>query len=119
ADLSNLHHVLEALKETSLPADSAVWDKAILFVQRTQNRRESNDQSWAASDGGFIYMPGMSFAGGTQSYGSMTYAGLLSYSYANLKKADPRVQSAYQWIRDHYTVDENPGLGKVTLYYYY
>lgn len=119
ADLSNLHQVLEALKETSLPADHPLWNKAIQFVQRVQNRRESNDQSWSANDGGFIYTPGMSFAGGTQSYGSMSYAGLLSYTYANLKKTDPRVEAAYKWIRDHYSVDENPGLGKTTLYYYY
>jgi squalene-hopene/tetraprenyl-beta-curcumene cyclase len=119
ADLSNLHHVLEALKQTALSESNPVWNKAITFIQRTQNRRESNDQSWAASDGGFVYMPGMSFAGGTKSYGSMTYAGLLSYSYANLKKGDPRVEAAYKWIRDNYTVDENPGLGKTTLYYYY
>jgi squalene-hopene/tetraprenyl-beta-curcumene cyclase len=119
ADLSNLHHVLEALKETSLPNESPVWDKAIKFIQRTQNRKASNDQGWAADDGGFIYMPGMSFSGGTKSYGSMTYAGLLSYSYANLKKTDQRVGDAYKWIRTNYTVDENPGLGKTTLYYYY
>ena len=119
ADLSNLHHVLEALKQTSLSESSPVWNKAIQFIQRTQNRKESNDQSWAGSDGGFIYMPGMSFAGETKSYGSMSYAGLLSYSYANLKKGDSRVDAAYKWIRDHYTVDENPGLGKTTLYYYY
>lgn len=119
ADLSNLHMVLEALKETSLPSDSALWDKAIVFIQRTQNRKATNDQSWSSDDGGFIYMPGMSFAGGTQSYGSMTYAGLLSYSYSNVKKTDPRVQDAYKWIKQHYTVDENPGLGDTTLYYYY
>ena len=119
ADLSNLHHVLEALKETSLPKDSPLWDKAIQFIQRTQNRKASNDQSWSGDDGGFIYMPGMSFSGGTKSYGSMTYAGLLSYSYANLQKTDMRVQDAYRWIRTNYTVDENPGLGKTTLYYYY
>ena len=64
-------------------------------------------------------MPGMSFAGGTRSYGSMTYAGLLSYSYANLRKTDDRVQAAQKWIRENYTVDENPGLGDTTLYYYY
>src|SRR5436853_604968 len=61
ADLSNLHHVLEALKETSLPKESPLWDKAIQFIQRTQNRKASNDQSWSGDDGGFIYMPGMSF----------------------------------------------------------
>ena len=119
ADLSNLHMVLEALKDTSLPSQSPLWDKAMQFVQRTQNRKGSNDQSWSSDDGGFIYMPGMSFAGGTQSYGSMTYAGLLSYTYGNVKASDSRVQDALKWIKQHYTVEENPGLGDTTLYYYY
>jgi squalene-hopene/tetraprenyl-beta-curcumene cyclase len=119
ADLSNLHHVLEALKETGLPAENAVWEKAIKFVDRTQNHKATNDQTWSTNDGGFIYMPGMSFSGGTQSYGSMTYAGLLSFSYANVKKTDARVADAYKWLTQHYTVDENPGMGKTTLYYYY
>lgn len=119
ADLSNLHHVLEALRETSLPKDSPLWDKAIQFIQRTQNRKTSNDQAWSGTDGGFVYMPGMSFAGETKSYGSMTYAGLLSYNYSYLQKTDARVRDAYKWISTNYTVDENPGLGKTTLYYYY
>lgn len=119
ADLSNLHHVLEALKETDLPANSPLWDKASKFIQRTQNRKASNDQTWSANDGGFVYMPGMSFAGETKSYGSMTYAGMLSYSYSNLSKTDARVQDAYKWLGAHYTLEENPGLGKTTLYYYY
>jgi len=29
-----------------------------VFVNRfAENRSESNDQSWAANDGGFVYMP--------------------------------------------------------------
>lgn len=119
ADLSNLHHVLEALKETDLPDNSNVWDKALTFIQRTQNRKASNDIGSPSDDGGFMYMPGMSFAGGATSYGSMTYAGLLSYNYSNLKKNDERVVSAHKWISTNYTLDENPGLGKTTLYYYY
>ena len=119
ADLSNLHHVLEALRETDLPKNNPLWDKAMQFVQRTQNRKASNDQSWSGTDGGFVYMPGMSFAGETKSYGSMTYSGLLSYSYSNVTKTDARVQAAHNWITSHYTLDENPGLGKTTLYYYY
>ncbi len=119
ADLSNLHHVLEALRETDLPQNNPLWSKAIQFIQRTQNRKASNDQPASGDDGGFAYMPGMSFAGGTKSYGSMTYAGLLSYSYSYLQETDNRVQDAYKWIRTNYTVDENPGLGKTTLYYYY
>ena len=57
--------------------------------------------------------------GTTQSYGSVTYAGLLSYTWANVKKNDRRVQAAFKWIRDNYTVDENPGIGQKTVYYYY
>ena len=61
----------------------------------------------------------MSQAGETTSYGAATYAGLLSYSWANVKKDDARVQSALKWIRSHYTVDQNPGIGQKTVYYYY
>ncbi len=54
-----------------------------------------------------------------KSYGSATYAGVLSYTWANVKKTDPRVQAVLKWVRDNYTVDENPGLGQKTVYYYY
>ena len=54
-----------------------------------------------------------------RSYGSASYAGLLSYIYADLKKEDPRVAAAYQWLQVNYTLDENPGMGKQGLYYYY
>ena len=49
----------------------------------------------------------------------MTYAGMLSFIYAQLEKEDPRVQAAYDWITRHYTLDENPGLGMQGLYYNY
>ena len=32
---------------------------------------------------------------------------------------DPRVQAAHEWIRKHYTLEENPELGRQGLYYYY
>ena len=31
----------------------------------------------------------------------------------------PRVQAVLKWVRDNYTVDENPGMGQKTVYYYY
>lgn len=118
-DLSNLGFALEALKDSDLPANHPVWEKAIQFIERCQNRSESNDQAWADNDGGFAYYPGFSFAGKTESYGSMTYAGLLSFVYANLDKKDPRVQAALGWIKKNYTLEENPGLKLQGLYYYY
>jgi len=120
ADLPNLEYALEALKASGLSESDPVWQKAIQFLQRTQNRTESNDQSYSLNDGGFTYGPGMGWQDtGQNSYGSMTYTGVLSFSYANLKKGDPRVESAMNWVRQHYTLDENPGVGQKAVYYYY
>jgi squalene-hopene/tetraprenyl-beta-curcumene cyclase len=49
----------------------------------------------------------------------MTYAGLKSFLHAGVSKDDPRVQSAVKWIRAHYTLEENLGMGQAGLYYYY
>lgn len=120
-DLSNAYMALEGLRASAMDPDDPVWEKALLFVSRSQNRSESNDQEWAANDGGFTYMPGYSPHKGTDSYGGMTAAGLLSLLFAGTEKDDPRVQAAYDWIRGNYTLEENPGAtdGVQGLYYYY
>jgi squalene-hopene/tetraprenyl-beta-curcumene cyclase len=121
ADIISLEYALRAMKEAELPANDAAWEKAIKFLQRTQNNSETNDQGWASNDGGFVYYPGFTYHsdGGTKSYGSATYAGVISYAWANVKKEDARVQAVLKWVRDNYTVDENPGMGQKTVYYYY
>lgn len=127
-DISNTQLAMEALSEAGLPKDHPFFEKAVKFLERCQNRSESNDQPWAGTDGGFVYYPGKSYAGeydrpdgskGLRSYGSMSYAGLKSYIHAGLAADDPRVKSAYDWITQNYTVDENPGTGGQGLYYYY
>ncbi|MFB3077668.1 MAG: prenyltransferase/squalene oxidase repeat-containing protein, partial [Lysobacterales bacterium] len=120
-DLSNAYMALEGLRASAVDDDDPVWEKALLFVSRSQNRSESNDQEWAANDGGFTYMPGFSPNGGTSSYGGMTAAGLLSLLFAGVDKDDPRIQAAYDWIRANYTLEHNPGSdgGVQGLYYYY
>jgi len=143
-DLSNLQWALEALRfSESLevePSEKAAgpdgtpvelvptvpkppsglhWAKAIKFLERCQNWKETNDQPWAGTDGGFIYLPGESKAEGTRSYASMTYAGLKSFIYAKVDKSDRRVQAAVNWIRQNYTLDENPPIGPQGLYYNY
>jgi squalene-hopene/tetraprenyl-beta-curcumene cyclase len=121
ADIISLEYALRALHEAELPENDDAWRKAMAFLQRTQNNSETNDQTWAANDGGFVYYPGFTYHtdGGTLSYGSVSYAGVLSYTWANLKKEDERVQAVSKWIRANYTVDENPGMGQKTVYYYY
>ncbi len=120
-DLSNAYMALEGLQASATDPEDPVWEKALLFVSRSQNRSESNDQEWAANDGGFTYMPGFSPNGGTASYGGMTAAGLLSLLFAGVDKEDPRIQAAYNWIQANYTLEHNPGAegGVQGLYYYY
>lgn len=54
-----------------------------------------------------------------RSYGSMSYAGLQSLIYAQVKKDDPRVKAVISWLSRNFTVAENPGMGPQGLYYYY
>ncbi|RYD78752.1 MAG: cycloartenol synthase [Verrucomicrobiaceae bacterium] len=140
ADLDNTVFSLEALhlarnaaKTKEQPsARDLDWNAAIEFVSRCQNLTATNKQPWASDDpenkGGFVYTPEDKSSDGKtspdegksmRSYGSITYAGLLSFIYADLKKDDQRVQAALDWLAKHYTLEENPGQGKQGLYYYY
>ena len=129
-DLSNTQFLLEALYKSGLSADDPAYQKAITFVSRCQNLDSKYNNTPFASrinDGGFYYtsaaggtsQAGKTASGGLRSYGSMTYAGLKSFIYAGFSKDDPRVLAAMQWIQQHYTFDENPGLGKQGMFYYY
>jgi len=98
------------------------WKKALVFLARCQNVKAVNDMPYAKDNGGFIYETGTYKEGRSHSYGSMTYAGVKSLLYARVAKDDIRVKRAVEWIRDHYTLDENPGFaegGQTALYYYY
>ena len=122
-DMSNVYLAIEGMKATSTDPKDPVWQKALAFVNRSQNRSESNDQKWAGNDGGFIYMPGWNpgeFENGTGSYGGMTAAGLLSLLFAGVDKSDPRVQAAYKWMTTNYTLELNPGTTKKHgIFYFY
>ena len=129
-DLSNTQFLLEALKTAGVKADDPAMQKALTFVSRCQNlETEHNNTRFAAKidDGGFYYTPaaggtsqaGVDANGGLRSYASMTYAGLKSMIYAGVKKDDPRVKAALTWITRHYSLRDNPGMGKQGLYYYY
>jgi squalene-hopene/tetraprenyl-beta-curcumene cyclase len=129
-DLSNTQFFLDALLAAGVSRDDPAVKRALVFVSRCQNlETEHNTTPFAAKvgDGGFYYTPaagGTSQAGptpngGLRSYASMTYAGLKSMIHAGLTPDDPRVTAATTWIRQFYTLDENPGLGAQGLFYYY
>ena len=49
----------------------------------------------------------------------MSYAGLLSFLYAEVDAKDPRVVAAKEWLERNYNIKENPNMGAQGLYYYY
>lgn len=143
SDLSNTHLAMEALYWSRQAlgdrpgGDGGVtlnWDAAIEFVSRCQNLEATNDQPYVKETpenrGGFVYFPGDSKAGedpvegepekiALRSYGSMSYAGLLSFIYAEMDVNDQRVGAVRDWLGRNYSVDENPGMEAQGLFYYY
>jgi squalene-hopene/tetraprenyl-beta-curcumene cyclase len=100
------------------------WEAAKRFLDRVQNKPAAGSNE----AGGFFYRPDESKAGTVtneqgvvvfRSFGSMTYAGLLSLIYADVSKTDPRVKSAFDWSVRHWSLDENPGMGEQGLFYFY
>ncbi len=129
-DLSNTTFLLDALEALDTPEDDEAVQRALVFVSRCQNLPSKYNETKFPElnpDGGFYYtiaQGGSSQAGalpngGLRSYGSMTYAGLKSMLYAGVGKDDPRVKAAVEWLQQHYSLDENPGMGDSGLYYYF
>jgi squalene-hopene/tetraprenyl-beta-curcumene cyclase len=126
-DLSNVQFALEALAASGLEKGDEAYKRALVFLQRCQNRSESNDVHMAdtdgetivsGDDGGAAYAPGTSKAGFVElgdgrkvarSYGSMSYALLKGYVLCGLPKDDPRMRACWEWLRKNYTLDVNPG----------
>ena len=140
SDLSNTYLAIEALALSKKVIEDSNfgeqpdldWGAAVKFLSRCQNLEETNDREWASNDpknrGGFTYSPFASKAGdektpegrtALRSYGSMSYAGLLSLIYAKVSADDPRVVAVKEWLGKNYTLTENPGMGPQGVYYYY
>jgi squalene-hopene/tetraprenyl-beta-curcumene cyclase len=147
SDMSNTVLAIEAIRRSEFldkdrgkggviynrAAQKPNWNAVIKFLQKCHHDKRVNKQSWVMSGekdkdtGSFIYKPGDSKVKETlpdgrvalRGYASMTYAGLLSYIYAKLKKDDFRVQSTVRWLKNNFSLKENPGLDQQGLYYYY
>lgn len=129
-DLSNTSFLADALQELGNGPEDPAVQRMLVFVSRCQNLETEHNQSKFPTlnpDGGFYYtiaaggssQAGNTPNGGLRSYGSMTYAGLKSMIFAGVDRNDPRVKAAVEWARQHYTLDENPGIGDAGLYYYF
>jgi squalene-hopene/tetraprenyl-beta-curcumene cyclase len=145
-DLSNTQIMLQGLYDSGIDCDDPAFQRALVFISRCQGTASNTEfADKIVPDGGFIYATSVdkdqigvpeSFAGEEtiddpatgqpvnrlRTYGSMTYAGLKSYVYANLDRDDPRVVDAVQWVRNNYTLEHNPGMPEPLKhhgYYYY
>ncbi len=146
SDLSNTQYALASLRAAGIPETDPVFQRALKFLTRTQNRKENETAGepteWKdpesgtvlrrGNDGGAAYRPGDSKAGfeklpdgsgRVRSYGSMTYALLRCYHLAGLTAEDGRVQAATRWISENWDLGRNPGMPDEQalegLYYYY
>ncbi len=141
-DLMNTHFVIESMRRSQAYEDKRPsgqkradinWAQALKFAESLHNGPKTGENA-----GGFFYNPTDAKAGvektseGTpdskaevgekiimRSYGSITYAGLLSLIYCDVDKTDPRVQSTLDWASKHWTLEENPGMGDQGLYFFY
>jgi len=148
-DLSNTATMIAGLRDSGLDCKDPAYLRAMAFVTSLQGAKANTrygDQ--IVPDGGFIYATSenkdaigklQSYAvpdtttdafgkSRLRTYGSMTYAGFMSYLYAQLDREDPRVLDALNWIKRNYTLDHNPGMGDIESteqderfqgYYYY
>jgi len=137
ADLSSTLLVMEAMTLTRGVEDVREGERvemdreaAAAYISSLQHRKESNDAGWVMEDeanrGGFAYhVPNKSADKLSRrevrrlaTYGSMTYAGILSLLYADVDRGDPRVRSALDWASKHWTLEENPGKGDAGYFYF-
>ena len=109
------------------------WKALEHFLASCQNLPERSNNpnlsNYPEDRGGFIYHPGESKAGevvdeetkraALRSYGSITYAGMMSFAYARIGKNDDRVSAVIEWLGKNYTLNENPGMGQEGIYYYF
>ena len=133
-DNNNGSFSIEALKAMGLKEDSPAWKNAVKFIKRSQDNAETNDGPAIGKEGdnggGFYYAPGVGDDFGMtvskrtgkkvpKPYGNMTYRCVMMLIYAKVDKSDSSMQAAYKWIKNNYSVTENPGGEGTKGYFYY
>lgn len=126
-DLNNTFYALDAMRLTqSVEEGRAAGEKHVDVDWEAAKKYILSMQETEGEDaGGFVYTREVPRARGAgevpklRSYGSMTYAGLLSMLHCQLTKADPKVRSTMDYLGKHWSLEENPGQGNQGLYFYY
>ena len=129
ADLSNTSYAMSAMAKTASLEEFRTggkrvdidWEQALAFVERLMEKNgpeaggaaynERTPQAGTATNAqGKVHL---------RTYGSMTYAAVLSMCSARLDRGDPRVRQSLDYLTRFWSVDENPGMGSQGLYYFY
>ena len=129
ADLSNTAYAMSAMAKTASLEEFRTggkrvdidWEQALAFVERLMEKdgpeaegaayNERTPQAGTATNAqGKVHL---------RTYGSMTYAAVLSMCSARLDRGDPRVRQSLDYLTRFWSVDENPGMGSQGLYYFY
>ncbi len=129
ADLSNTSYAMSAMAKTASLEEFRTtgkrvdldWEQALAFVENLM-KREGPDAGGAAYNERTPQAGTETNRAGKvqlRAYGSMTYAAVLSMCSARLDRGDPRVRQAFEYLSKYWSVDENPGMGRQGLYYFY
>ncbi len=128
ADLSNTSYALDAMRRTESLEEyrpggrvDVDWNRAVAFVDNLM-KKEGPDAGGAAYNDRTPQGGTSTNAQGRvqlRAYGSMTYAAVLSMCHAKLERGDPRVRQSLEYCSKNWSVDENPGMGRQGLYYFY
>ena len=134
SDGSNTIMALSALHESG-SVDAKTVAGVRRFLNATINDSEFNPAPWVNDGKGFIYGIGEGDRKGLGeskvyaklpdgrevplAYGLMSYAGLTSFIYAEVDRSDPRVKSAFEWVKNNYNLERNVNLKHDGLMYYY
>ncbi len=129
ADMSNTSYAMDAMRRTERLEEHRSggkrvdldWNKALAFVDGLM-QREGPDAGGAAYNDRTPQAGTETNAAGRvqlRAYGSMTYAAVLSMCHAKLDRGDPRVRQSLEYCERHWSVEENPGMGRQGLYYFY
>lgn len=135
-DLHNTSVAVAALRASGVPASDPRLQLALRFAESCQNRSPAVrapggiddppriERPWVNGDGGGVYSPTESKAGGDwnpaappsaqpprlTSYASITHALIETYLTLDVPADDPRVQAAVGWLTGNYRLDVNAGM---------
>jgi len=119
-DLNNTLHALEALRAAGLKPDSPAFKNARAFIRNCIDDPEISavaKKRGGKGTGGAVY----TLVKGDKSarpYGSMTYNAVKALLLCSAKKDSPELRALFRWVKNNYSVAENPGAGHKGYFYY-